>query len=70
MAVHRGAFSQFLFRWNHYCHSSKTTIKETGKTHLCAVQRRADRPIVRWPIKVNRDMEYVWLKLGFFQLLN
>ena len=36
-AVHRGAFFQFLFRWIHYCHSSKSTGKETGKTHLCAV---------------------------------
>ena len=35
--VHRGAFFQFLFRWIHYCHSSKSTGKETGKTHLCAV---------------------------------
>ena len=34
--VHRGAFFQFLFRWIHYCHSSKSTGKETGKTHLCA----------------------------------
>jgi hypothetical protein len=25
------------FRWIHYCHSSKSTGKETGKTHLCAV---------------------------------
>ena len=35
--VHRGAFCQFLFRWIYYCHSSKSTGKETGKTHLCAV---------------------------------
>ena len=25
---------QFLFRWIYYCHSSKSTRKETGKTHL------------------------------------
>ena len=30
-AVHRGAFCQ----WIYYCHSSKSTWKETGKTHLC-----------------------------------
>ena len=36
-AVHRGAFCQFLFRWIYYCHSSKSTGKETGKTYLCAV---------------------------------
>ena len=32
-----GAFCQFLFRLIYYCHSSKSTGKETGKTHLCAV---------------------------------
>ena len=36
-AVHRGAFCQFIFRWIYYCHSSKSTGKETGKMHLCAV---------------------------------
>ena len=35
--VHRGAFCQFPFRWIYYCHSSKFTRKETGKTHSCAV---------------------------------
>ena len=30
-------FCQFLFRWIYYCHSSKSTGKETGKTHLCAL---------------------------------
>ena len=36
-AVHRGAFCQYTFRWIHYCHSSKSTGKETSKTHLCDV---------------------------------
>ena len=36
-SVHRGAFCQFPFRLIYYCHSSKSTGKETGKTHLCAV---------------------------------
>ena len=36
-AVHRGAFCQFPFRWIYYCHSSKSTGKETGKKHICAV---------------------------------
>ena len=31
----RGAFCQFPFRWIYYCHSSESTGKETGKTHLC-----------------------------------
>ena len=39
-AVHRGAFCQFSFRWIHYYDSNKSTRKETGKTHLYAVQCR------------------------------
>ena len=27
----------FSFRWIHYCQSSKSTGKETGKMHLCVV---------------------------------
>ena len=38
MSVHRGAFCQFPLRWIYYCHSSKSTGKEIGKTHLCAVR--------------------------------
>ena len=34
--VHRSAFCQFPFWWIYYCHSSKSTGKETGKTHVCA----------------------------------
>ena len=37
--LHRGAFCQFPFRWIHYCGSIKSTRKETGKMHLCALQR-------------------------------
>ena len=36
-SVHRGAFWQFPFRWIYYYSSNKSTGKETGKTHLCAV---------------------------------
>jgi hypothetical protein len=36
--VHRGAFCQLPFWWIYYCHSSIFTGKDTGKTHLCAVQ--------------------------------
>ena len=35
--VHTGAFCQFPFRGIYYCHSSKSTGKETDKTHVCAV---------------------------------
>jgi hypothetical protein len=37
LAVHRGAFCQFPFRWIYYCHGGKSTGKKTGKMHLCAV---------------------------------
>ena len=37
LAVHRGAFCQFPFRWIYYYVSNNSTGKETGKTHLCAV---------------------------------
>ena len=36
-AVHRSAFCQFPFRWIFYYGSNKSTRKETGKMHLCAV---------------------------------
>ena len=36
-ALHRGAFCQFPFRWVYYYGSNKSTRKETGKTHLCAL---------------------------------
>ena len=35
--LHRGAFCHFLFRWIYYCNRSKSTGKETGKIHLCAL---------------------------------
>ena len=35
--LHRGAICQVLFRWIYYCHSSESTGKKTGKTHLCAL---------------------------------
>ena len=36
-ALHRSAFCQFPFRWIYYCHSIKSTGKETGKMYLCAL---------------------------------
>ena len=35
--VHRGALCKFTFWYIYYCHSSKPTGKETGKTHLCVL---------------------------------
>ena len=37
VTLHRGAFFQFLFQWIHYCNSRKSTGRESGKTHLCAL---------------------------------
>ena len=36
-SVYIGAFCQFPLRLVYYCHSSKSTGEETGKTDLCAV---------------------------------
>ena len=36
--VHRGEFCHFPFRWIYYCHISKSTGKETCKTHFCQVE--------------------------------
>ena len=36
-ALYRGAFCQFPFRWIYCYGSNKSTGKETGKTHLCAL---------------------------------
>ena len=35
--LHRSAFCEFPFQWIYYCHSSKSTEKEIGKTHLCVL---------------------------------
>ena len=37
-SAHRGAFFPFLFRWIPYCQSSKSTGRETGKTHLSSAR--------------------------------
>ena len=37
-------FCKFPFRWIYYCHSSNSTGKETGKTHLCAMGRTTEQP--------------------------
>ena len=41
--VHRGAICQVLFRLIYYCHSSESTRKKNGKTHLCAVWGRISK---------------------------
>ena len=35
--MHRDSFFQFPFRWIYFCHSNKSTGKQTGKGHLCTV---------------------------------
>ena len=37
--LHRGAFCQLLFRWIYCYDSNKSTGKNAGKTHLCALDR-------------------------------
>ena len=37
LPLHRGAFCQVHFQLIYYCHSSKSSGNEPGKTHLCAV---------------------------------
>ena len=58
-AVHRGAFCQFPFRLNYYCHSSQSTGKEIGKTHLCAVFWKCMK------IRNNKKSDKCILKLVF-----
>ena len=40
--LHRGAFCQFPFWWIYYYVSNKSTGKETGKMHLCALLQIVD----------------------------
>ena len=45
--LHRGAFCQFTFQWIYYYGSNKSTGKETGKTHLCALAGTS-QSLVMW----------------------
>ena len=38
-ALHRCAFCQSSFCWIYYCGSNKSTGKQTGKPHLCALEK-------------------------------
>ena len=57
--LHRGAFCQLPFRWIYYCHSSKSTGKETGKMHLCA----AGWQIWQFELSQLCYLEIIWSKL-------
>ena len=37
--LHKGGFCQAPFQWIYYYGSNKSTGKETGKTHLCALSK-------------------------------
>ena len=52
--VHTGAFFQFPFRWIYDCHSSKSTGKESGKTHFSAVQCKPSFQILHLPYSFIR----------------
>ena len=38
-------FASFSFRWIYNCHISKSTRKETGKTHICALYYSFNRTV-------------------------
>ena len=63
--LHRGAFCQFPFRRIYYYSSNKSTGKEIGKTHLCALYWK--KPIVFSWIG-NFDSPYsslvTWFSIG------
>ena len=52
LVVHRGALCRFPFRWIYYWHSCKSTGKETGKTHLCALMHLLEISI----FSLNNDL--------------
>ena len=51
--LHRDAFCKFPFCWIYYCHSSKSTGKETGKTHLCALSCQASIVVQAILVKIS-----------------
>ena len=57
--VHRDAFCQFPFRWIYYCHSSKSTGKETGKMRLCAMLGFVNKLFISVQLIVFLDHEIV-----------
>ena len=56
--VNRGAFCQFPFRWIYFYDSNKSTRKEIGKTHLCAVGQNNFENKIPW-IKMANLKKYV-----------
>ena len=59
MALHRGAFCQCSFRWIYYYGSNKSTRKETGKSHLCALWWRGDLGKGYDTIKGDKEHKYL-----------
>ena len=63
-AMHKGAFLQFLFRWIYYWHCSKSTRKETGKTHLCAMHKGVFwKGLVRYFILIHTQPDEVRVQI-------
>ena len=59
-ALHRGPFCKFPFRLIYYYGSNKSTGKDTGKTHLCALVQL----IILWSMyTTNRyvNIDYVMM---------
>ena len=65
-ALHRGAFCQSSFRCIYYYDSNKSTGKETGKTHLCALcsdARVGERKKVVWQLFCMHLICTLWPKI-------
>ena len=58
--LQRGPFCQVPFRCIYHCHSSKSTGKETGKTHLCVLEREG----------LSSEAWYSWSSSSSFGILS
>ena len=60
-SLHRGAFCLFTFRWIYYYGSNKSTGKETGTTHLCAL-------VWKGRMEIRKKESKIWLEYYFSSL--
>ena len=56
-------FANSPFWWIYYCHSSKSTEKETGKTHLCAVFAQSSVGTIWWQVSTF-NKKFTWCQLN------
>ena len=62
--MHRGAFWQSSFRWIYYYGGNKSTGKETGKSHLCAMVKHSisfenNQKWTLWALKRSGTLWYI-----------